>query len=92
MRTKKYAKATAVLTVVAVLALSAPNTFAASRHDLDFGKHIKRSFAFFAQFFSYVPVVNVAKYTFIRDDDSSGVGSFRITGDLMSPRLSKGDR
>lgn len=92
MRTKKYTKATAILTLVAVLALSAPSTFAAPRYDdLDIGKFIKRPFLFFAHLFTFVPVVNVAKYAFIRGDDSTDIGRARITGDLPAYRAGVGD-
>lgn len=92
MRKKNYTKVIAILTLVAVLALSAPSTFAASRYEnIDFSKFLRRPFAFFAHLFTFVPVVNVAKYTFMRGDNSTDTGRFRITGDLVSGRLSKGD-
>jgi Mg2+/citrate symporter len=91
MRKGKITKAVALVSIAAILSLSAPGLFAGETSKLFIGKMIKSPVMFLYSLFYFTPIYNIDKYVSSPAVNKKEVKQIKVSGGLDIDRPSRGD-
>lgn len=94
MRKKTFIKAVAIIACLCILSLSVPNVIAAEKNvkKFHFKQLLKRPAIMFSTLFPFLsPIFDSGKNITSSDKASNSNGKVKVTGGLMSGKVSTGD-
>jgi hypothetical protein len=93
MRKKSYTKVVALVSIVAILSLTAPGLFAADsfKHFFRFERLLDRSAVFLYSFLYFTPIYDIGKVLAPPTIENNDVKQIKISGGLDVDRVSRDD-
>ena len=93
MRKKSYTKVVALVSIVAILSLTAPGLFAADsfKHFFRFERLLDRSAVFLYSFLYFTPIYDVGKVLAPPTIENNKVKQIKVSGGLDVDRVSRDD-
>jgi len=93
MRKRSPSKVVALVSIVAILSLTAPGLFAGDsvRHFFSFERFLDRPAVFLFSFFYFTPIYDVGKVLAPPSIENNNTRQIKISGGLDVDRLSKDD-